>query len=86
MDFVSRIVDVDPQSSLLLVEEEFVEGKTIDLSPYMHRSPVSMHLNSSVTEVYNLFRLAGLRHLVVTHENGTVAGIVTRKDLLLQIH
>lgn len=55
--------------------------KWMDLSPYMHQTPVLLWAHSPVSEVYQLFRTLGLRHLFLLHRDSTVAGLVTRKSL-----
>ena len=54
----------------------------IDLVPYMDEHPLSVHRNFPLAKVHTLFRTLGLRHLVVTNTDGTVYGIVTRKELM----
>ena len=59
-----------------------VDG-TIDLTQYCDRSPLTVTSNSTVSRAYEVFRKLGLRHLVVLGRNGEVAGMVTRKDLMI---
>jgi H+/Cl- antiporter ClcA len=59
-----------------------VDG-TIDLTQYCDRSPLTVTSNSTVSRAYEVFRKLGLRHLVVLGRDGTVIGMVTRKDLML---
>jgi len=53
----------------------------IDVTPYMHRSPITVFWFAPVTQVYNIFRTLGLRHLVVLNANQDVVGLITRKSL-----
>jgi H+/Cl- antiporter ClcA len=59
-----------------------VDG-TIDLTQYCDRSPLTVTSNSTVSRAYEVFRKLGLRHLVVLGRDGTVVGMVTRKDLMI---
>ena len=59
-----------------------VDG-TIDLTQYCDRSPLTVTSNSTVSRAYEVFRKLGLRHLVVLGRDGTVIGMVTRKDLMI---
>lgn len=38
-----------------------------------------------MTQVYNLFRQLGLRHLFVVPRPSRVLGLITRKDLLIEV-
>jgi len=53
----------------------------VDLTPYMHRDPISLYTYSRASHVYRVFRTLGLRHLLILSRNFEVAGIVTRKCL-----
>eukprot|EP00928_Gymnodinium_smaydae_P062951 TRINITY_DN4666_c0_g4_i1.p1 TRINITY_DN4666_c0_g4~~TRINITY_DN4666_c0_g4_i1.p1 ORF type:complete len:766 (-),score=163.32 TRINITY_DN4666_c0_g4_i1:925-3222(-) len=55
----------------------------IDLSPYVNFSSYTMPDHASVSSCYRLFRQLGLRHLTVLTPDGHVAGMLTRKDLIL---
>ncbi|GAM26351.1 hypothetical protein SAMD00019534_095260, partial [Acytostelium subglobosum LB1] len=55
--------------------------KLIDLRPYMNFAVVSIKNYSSLSEAYQLFRLVGLRHVVVVNVFNQIVGILTRKDL-----
>lgn len=57
--------------------------KTIDLTQYCDRSPLTVTTNSTVSRAYEVFRKLGLRHLVVLGRDGGAAGIITRKDLMV---
>ncbi|CAH8662103.1 unnamed protein product [Heterobilharzia americana] len=53
----------------------------LDLRPYMCEAPYSVPETMTMTRVYHLFRLLGLRHLPVVDNQNQVRGIITRKDL-----
>ncbi|CAH8648579.1 unnamed protein product [Schistosoma guineensis] len=53
----------------------------LDLRPYMCEAPYSVPETMTMTRVYHLFRLLGLRHLPVVDSQNQVRGIITRKDL-----
>lgn len=57
--------------------------KLIDLRPYMSSGSFTVPENAALTRVYMLFRTMGLRHLPVVSRGGRLAGIITRKDLIL---
>eukprot|EP00898_Chlorokybus_atmophyticus_P002860 jgi/Chlat1/3575/Chrsp234S03565 len=57
---------------------------TVDIGPYMHISPVTVHPVVSAVRVYSLFRGLGLRHLAVVDLDNKVVGIITRKDLIFR--
>eukprot|EP01059_Diplonema_ambulator_P031154 TRINITY_DN5651_c0_g1_i2.p1 TRINITY_DN5651_c0_g1~~TRINITY_DN5651_c0_g1_i2.p1 ORF type:complete len:811 (+),score=105.75 TRINITY_DN5651_c0_g1_i2:120-2552(+) len=58
-----------------------IEGATIDLTPYINRSPFTVQTGFSLDLTYDLFTSLGLRHLVVVRRDKCM-GIITRKDLL----
>ena len=54
----------------------------MDLGPVMVRSPYVVYADCPLSRAYRLFVTMGLRHLVVvSHEDNSVAGVVTRADL-----
>jgi chloride channel 7 len=55
----------------------------VDITMYCERSPLSVLKTTTVSRAYDIFRKLGLRHLVVTGNNGIVEGVVTRKDLMV---
>lgn len=44
-----------------------------DVTPYMNPSPFTVSPNTSVSQVFNLFRTMGLRHLPVVNAVGEVS-------------
>jgi len=57
----------------------------IDLAPFLNPSPYVVPEDMSLTKVYNLFRQLGLRHLFVVPRPSRVIGLITRKDLLIEV-
>lgn len=57
--------------------------KVIHLTPYINRSCLFVLKYTSVYVCYQMFRQLGLRHLAVLGMDGCLAGIITRKDLIL---
>uniref|UniRef100_W5L433 Chloride channel protein n=1 Tax=Astyanax mexicanus TaxID=7994 RepID=W5L433_ASTMX len=53
----------------------------VDVTPYMNSSPYSVSPNTHVSQVFNLFRTMGLRHLPVVNAVGEIVGIITRHNL-----
>ena len=65
---------------LEVIEENFEEW--IDLRPYMIENPHKCSIYDTFQNVLTQFRINHLRHLmVVDPSNGTLKGVVTRKDL-----
>lgn len=54
----------------------------VDLRPYCNTSPFTVNEAASVPRTYRLFRLLGMRHLLVVDRKGHLVGIITRHDLL----
>ncbi|GMS93178.1 hypothetical protein PENTCL1PPCAC_15353, partial [Pristionchus entomophagus] len=57
------------------------ESAWMDLSPYMHSHPHRVPLNASLQFIFRLFRVLGLRYLMVVNEDNRLRGIITRKDV-----
>ncbi|XP_030041964.1 H(+)/Cl(-) exchange transporter 6 isoform X1 [Microcaecilia unicolor] len=53
----------------------------LDVTPYMNPSSFTVSPNSHVSQVFNLFRTMGLRHLPVVNAVGEIVGIITRHNL-----
>ncbi|KAJ3586797.1 hypothetical protein NHX12_013189 [Muraenolepis orangiensis] len=53
----------------------------VDITPYMNPCPYTVSPNSHVSQVFNLFRTMGLRHLPVVNAVGEIVGIITRHNL-----
>lgn len=53
----------------------------IDVKPYMNATPYTVYPDTSVPQVFNLFRSMGLRHLPVVDHFGQIQGIITRHNL-----
>ncbi|EHB16616.1 Chloride transport protein 6 [Heterocephalus glaber] len=53
----------------------------VDVTPYMNPSPFTVSPNTHVSQVFNLFRTMGLRHLPVVNAVGEIVGIITRHSL-----
>nr|XP_022900441.1 H(+)/Cl(-) exchange transporter 7 [Onthophagus taurus] len=54
---------------------------SIDLRPFMNRSPYTILHSFTLPRMFRLFRALGLRHLPVVNDRNEVIGMVTRKDL-----
>ncbi|CAE8656075.1 unnamed protein product, partial [Polarella glacialis] len=77
---INKFPDIkDVQRSL--TREDY--GLRIDLRPYVNRNGYTVRPDASMASCYSLFRHLGLRHLPVVRQDGTVCGIITRKDLIL---
>eukprot|EP01052_Picozoa_sp_SAG31_P005803 SAG31_NODE_260_length_18915_cov_3.432823_6_plen_959_part_00 len=57
----------------------------LDVGESMNPAPYSVHTNTPAECIHRLFRVVGLRHLVVLDDFGQVAGVVTRQDILKAI-
>ncbi|XP_029580338.1 chloride transport protein 6 [Salmo trutta] len=53
----------------------------VDVTSYMNPSPYTVSPNTHVSQVFNLFRTMGLRHLPVVNAVGEIVGIITRHNL-----
>uniref|UniRef100_A0A8C4HB77 Chloride channel protein n=1 Tax=Dicentrarchus labrax TaxID=13489 RepID=A0A8C4HB77_DICLA len=53
----------------------------VDATPYMNPCPYTVSPNTRISQVFNLFRTMGLRHLPVTNAVGEIVGIITRHNL-----
>ncbi|XP_068602750.1 H(+)/Cl(-) exchange transporter 6 [Brachionichthys hirsutus] len=53
----------------------------VDVAPYMNPCPYTVSPNTRTSQVFNLFRTMGLRHLPVVNAVGEIVGIITRHDL-----
>uniref|UniRef100_A0A3B4EMU0 Chloride channel protein n=1 Tax=Pygocentrus nattereri TaxID=42514 RepID=A0A3B4EMU0_PYGNA len=53
----------------------------VDVTAYMNPSPYTVSPNTHVSQVFNLFRTMGLRHLPVVNAVGEIVGIITRHNL-----
>ncbi|KAK2494205.1 hypothetical protein MC885_003857, partial [Smutsia gigantea] len=53
----------------------------VDVTPYMNPSSFTVSPNTHVSQVFNLFRTMGLRHLPVVNAVGEIVGIITRHNL-----
>ena len=71
-----------PQFTALAEEER---QKFVDVRPYMNRSPHLLNEVASAKQAFRLFREVGLRHLIVINNALQVTGIITRKDLQLDV-
>uniref|UniRef100_A0A671KMX5 Chloride channel protein n=2 Tax=Sinocyclocheilus anshuiensis TaxID=1608454 RepID=A0A671KMX5_9TELE len=53
----------------------------VDVTPYMNPCPYTVSPNTCLSQVFNLFRTMGLRHLPVVNAVGEIVGIITRHNL-----
>eukprot|EP00096_Caligus_rogercresseyi_P000557 TRINITY_DN11013_c0_g1_i1.p1 TRINITY_DN11013_c0_g1~~TRINITY_DN11013_c0_g1_i1.p1 ORF type:complete len:413 (-),score=60.94 TRINITY_DN11013_c0_g1_i1:383-1447(-) len=68
------------EKSLFFSPEER-KTKVLDFTRIMNHSPYTVSSDMSAENVYRLFRLVALRHLVVLSHEGGALGIITRKNL-----
>ena len=52
----------------------------LDFRPYMNPAPTTIRGSLNATNCFEVFRLVGLRHMVVINDSSEVIGIITRKD------
>ncbi len=57
----------------------------LDLGPYADRTPMTVHTHYAADMVFNLFTSFSMRHLPVVDERGSLAGIITRLELLTRV-
>jgi CBS domain-containing protein len=65
-----------------LAEEAAALTHQVDLRAFIDPSPLVISSNMTLTRVYHLFNLIGMRHLPVADREMNLVGIVTRKDML----
>ncbi|XP_056897636.1 H(+)/Cl(-) exchange transporter 6 [Takifugu flavidus] len=53
----------------------------VDVTPYMNPCPYTVSPHTRISQVFNLFRTMGLRHLPVVNAVGEIVGIITRHNL-----
>jgi hypothetical protein len=53
----------------------------LDLTPYIHPTPLTVLHYTPLAQAYWVFRTLGLRHLFVLNRDQTVGGLITRKSL-----
>ena len=53
----------------------------INLYNFMERSPLTVYPHTRLGRAYEVFQKLGLRHLPVIRSNGSIVGILTRKNL-----
>jgi len=84
--FRGWVAQKDHRASYIDRKVTMDERKTIiDLTPYMNVSPFSVHEGFSAVYAFQLFRGLALRHLPVVTAEGLVVGILTRKDLVMDV-
>jgi hypothetical protein len=72
---IDRILEVIKQDGV------YSEGKVIDLTPYLEIGHYTINRMVSFECAFELFRILGLRELVVTDSKGVPVGMITRYDL-----
>lgn len=63
-------------------EDKSLHNYHINMKMFMNPSPYTVHENTSVPRVFQLFRALGLRHLIVANTDNCVKGIITRRDFI----
>ena len=58
-----------------------LQGK-VDLLEYADRSPITTYPHAKVARAFEVFRKLGMRHMCVVDQQGTLVGMLTRKDLM----
>ena len=58
----------------------------IDLRPYIWENPITLSIYEDLEKCLKTFMVHHLRHLIITNPaDGSVAGIITRKDLFAYV-
>ena len=82
--FNHNITSSEPEIKPVIDSLKAIEcqNQLFDLRPYMIDQPVKLDMYAHLGEALQLFRLHHMRHLlVVSPLDGSLAGIITRKDL-----
>ena len=77
-----RPIGIFTERSLLRAKLSTTFDHDLTIKTVMTANPVTAHLNDTIHEAYLLFLQHGIRHLVIVHDDGTVAGITTETDFL----
>ncbi|RLV91810.1 hypothetical protein JA1_003600 [Spathaspora sp. JA1] len=55
---------------------------TVDFSPVVHKSPISINVTTSLESVVDIFVKVGPKYILIETDDGLLVGIITRKDIL----
>lgn len=77
-----RPIGIFTERSLLRTKISGTLSNNPAIEKVMTPSPVTANLNDNIHEAYLLFLQHKIRHLVVVHKDGTLAGITTETDFL----
>lgn len=77
-----RPVGIFTERSLLRKKIAGSLDKDLVMEEVMTPNPVTAELNVNIHEAYLLFLRHKIRHLIATHKDGTLAGILTETDIL----
>lgn len=67
------------------MQDEFISLMTGTKFSHCELQMIKMFDILLMVQVYNLFRQLGLRHLLVVPRPARVIGVITRKDLILEV-
>ena len=77
-----RPIGIFTERSLLRTKMSGLFNNNLTIEEVMTPAPVTADLNNNIHEAYLLFLHHRIRHLIVVHKDGTLAGITTETDLL----
>ncbi|CAL9063068.1 unnamed protein product [Musa banksii] len=83
-DFVKTVSGKGMSTEDICLTEDELE-LYLDLASYLNPAPYIVPEDMSLAKVYNLFRQLGLRHIFVVPCPSHLIGLVTRKDLLIEV-
>ena len=72
----------DIKSKLLDSLSQATETQYLDLHPFMNPAPLVVPRNAMVSFVYEAFLTLGYTHVFVRESDGTLCGVISRKDLM----
>lgn len=80
--FLKKYPQRTPITNVSLPHVEEMDNLWMDITPYMNQSPYMLPPHSPLTRCFRMFRILGLRHLLIVDEDHSVQGMITRKELI----
>lgn len=75
-------IGIFTERTLLRAKTTGTYREDVNIIELMTLNPITVHVNTTIQEAYLLFVQYCIRHLVVVHDDETLAGIVTETDFL----
>ncbi|CUM65225.1 uncharacterized protein PRCAT00002856001 [Priceomyces carsonii] len=85
LEILQRNEEVDDNALCNFEKSTRNSSNKVDFSSIINRSPLTIHINTSLEYVFNIFAQVGPRYILVEKE-GLLVGNITRKDILRYGH